>query len=893
MKKIVSLMLCVILVAMSISTSFASAPDDNVIFTLAGYGIISADAPNDGQVSRGEFAKIVANLLGYQQESGVAAKTSYLDVPESYEYAADISLLTQMGILNGVSDTMFAPNDFLTYEQAVKVMVVITGYGKMAQNNGGWPGGYITMASRNGMLGGVNLENPFSRMSLYRLIYNTLEVHLIDEVLSTGLNSELIKTDDTLKNQLANKTSSKIFKHNGVIVANSFTYTTSPYSDLYDDEVVIEDRTASNTFIFKIGNTNAFDLVGYNVDFYFRELDGAYELLSVKPSVNNEVIKVSAQDLNPKNGNSISYVNDKNKVERISLDANIKVAYNGSRVVSPAENIFNIADGFVTFINNDDDASFDTALIWEYENAIAKSFDKNRLDFLTEAKYGNLTSLYVDPENKDVKMVVRDKNLNAVDGFDTPHTVSICANRDFTRYYIVVCDETIEGAFESRSDDGVTVGAKEYTLASSFAGEVVLGQNYFMYLDFEGKIAFAEEKDAINYAYVMNYASKTALSTKVSAKLILPGKVDDGVVINEEDTTDTSRVPFLILQNSGVQVFDFAKTVRCQGSKYSGDRLLTLLGQEGMDVISYELNDDGEICEITPLEKHGGDIEDRYEYNVYDRVFGGKTVDQTSGFAINSSTVVACVPADDRNNVLTNASDEDLGIKVNITVANNDVGYRVEGYDFDESTKKVRFLLAFANMDAAYVPTIDAFGSRASMVTSVKHVLNPQSGEMEMQIGVLNGAEEKLLRPIAISAENRRIENLRKGDLIVYKTNSNDLIGNVLIVQHIPSLNEEFVLESTSNSIKRTYGRVGYVNYDEVDTYNKELITKLEVYVGASAYPVNYSIRQTNTPPIYIYNTQEQTVSFASLSEIRPQSDKLFIFERKGDGEVRAIVLVR
>lgn len=70
------------------------------------------------------------------------------------------------------------------------------------------------------------------------------------------------------------------------------------------------------------------------------------------------------------------------------------------------------------------------------------------------------------------------------------------------------------------------------------------------------------------------------------------------------------------------------------------------------------------------------------------------------------------MPADKDNNVLAEASDDDLNVKVNITVANNDVGYRVEGYDFDEESKKARFLVAFASMDAAQVTDVDIFQRR-------------------------------------------------------------------------------------------------------------------------------------------------------------------------------------
>ena len=216
MKRVISLLTIIVVMFVSTFTAFAAEVNENVIHTLAGYGIIDADAPMDIQITRGEFAHIVVKLLGYTSNDA-SAEIHYWDVPADYKYASDIALLTQIGILNGVTENLFAPDDFLTYEQAVKVMVVITGYGDIADRNGGWIGGYITVASRNSMLGGVNRSNPFSRADLYMLIYNTLDVKLINETISTGSGSELVKSEETLRDRLANTTEYQIYKHKGVM----------------------------------------------------------------------------------------------------------------------------------------------------------------------------------------------------------------------------------------------------------------------------------------------------------------------------------------------------------------------------------------------------------------------------------------------------------------------------------------------------------------------------------------------------------------------------------------------------------------------------------------------------------------------------------------------------
>lgn len=894
MKKFISFLLASFLLISFIPSACASTKD-NVFFTLSGYGVIDADAPKDDTVSRGEFARIASRLLGFRLDTDGESTSSYMDVPSTHEYAKEIVLLTRMGILNGVSESLFSPDSALTYEQAIKVLIVITGYGDIAQRNGGWPGGYVATAGRNGMLGGVSLENPFKREDLYRLLYNTLDVSLVDEKLVTNGNETLVKTDDTLKERLESTAGDRLFKHTGVISANAYSYTTTPYSDLYDDEVVIENRTLGKTLIYKVGKTDVFDLVGCEVEFFAREIDGTYELLSVrlKDEHKEKIVTVNAKDLDPKSGNFITYKDENGKGEKLSLDSSIKVVYNGSRVLSPGDNIFDFDDGYVIFINNDSDSSYDLALIWHYVNAIAVKFDGERFDFVNDAQYEKRPSLFVDKTDKNTKMIVTDKNGNKVEPFEGEKTLSIFADKSKSRYRVIVSDEVIEGTFSGIGDETYSVNENEYFGAATLGKDIVLGENYLIYVNHDGKLAFKKPKEVINYAYILKYGSKGNFSRTVSAKMLLGGGVNDGVEINEEDTTDTSSAKYLILQNGGVEIFEFCDDVICNKKKYSGDSLLTLLSSPDMKAVSYVLDEEGKIKEITPLEKYAGSLEERYQYNVNDKVFGGTSVTKDSGFALNSATKAVCVPADDKNNILTEASDDDLAMRVNITLANNDIGYRVEGYDYDEATKKVRFMVTLANMDASYAPDVDVFSERASIVTGVRFVNNPETGETEQCIELLKGSEEISIKPIRLSSSNKGISNLKFGDLIVYNTNNNDLMENVFVIQSISKLSDEFVSEAVSTSIKRTFGRTGNISYDEVDTYNRRLVTKIEVYVGDAQSPRTFTLPQTNTPPIYIYNSGEKSIKASSLQEIRTDGEKIYIFERKGDALVRAIVLVR
>ena len=164
---------------------------------------------------------------------------------------------------------------------------------------------------------------------------------------------------------------------------------------------------------------------------------------------------------------------------------------------------------------------------------------------------------------------------------------------------------------------------------------------------------------------------------------------------------------------------------------------------------------------------------------------------------------------------------------------------------------------------------------------------------MEQCIDILNGDEEKNLKPAQISQDNEKIESIKKGDLICYKLNSNDLLENVSVIESISDIIGKAGYEYISGNIKKTLGTAGKIEYDEVDTYKKALVTRIEIYTGDGQSFREYEIPQKNTPPVYIYNTSDKSIKSATLKEIRPDGEEIFIFERSGDGLVRALVLIR
>lgn len=83
-------------------------------------------APNN-YVTRSEFAKMLCGCFGIAES---AENTGFTDVPQGMWYSGYVSALKQKGIINGISDTMFGAEEYITREDMAVIIF------KAAQANG-------------------------------------------------------------------------------------------------------------------------------------------------------------------------------------------------------------------------------------------------------------------------------------------------------------------------------------------------------------------------------------------------------------------------------------------------------------------------------------------------------------------------------------------------------------------------------------------------------------------------------------------------------------------------------------------------------------------------------------------------------------------------------------
>lgn len=124
-------------------------------------------------VTRAEMATIICNMLG-EAGNSVNAGGIFTDVSASHWASGYIAKAVSLGIISGYGNRKFGPNDKVTYEQAV-TMIVRAGYGSEdAQNAGGYPNGFLHMAEIYGLLEGIHINNGtlLTRAQVAMLLYN-------------------------------------------------------------------------------------------------------------------------------------------------------------------------------------------------------------------------------------------------------------------------------------------------------------------------------------------------------------------------------------------------------------------------------------------------------------------------------------------------------------------------------------------------------------------------------------------------------------------------------------------------------------------------------------------------------------------------------------------------
>lgn len=159
---------------------------------LSALGIVSGyeDGTFRGErlVTRAEMAVLISKALGFDDKSEDVKERmsifgSFADVPEDHWGVGGIYIAYLKKIISGYGDGMFLPDKNVTFQEAVKMLVVALGYNLKIDEENAWPQGYLNMAEEAGITEGIehNPEDYCDRNTIVKLLYNSLHIQSLDK----------------------------------------------------------------------------------------------------------------------------------------------------------------------------------------------------------------------------------------------------------------------------------------------------------------------------------------------------------------------------------------------------------------------------------------------------------------------------------------------------------------------------------------------------------------------------------------------------------------------------------------------------------------------------------------------------------------------------------------
>lgn len=172
-------------------------------FNIMNYYDDGTFRPNE-TVTRAEMAAIICRMLNYEKPAqSNMGLTVFYDISEEHWASGYINVIQSLLIVGGYGDGNFGPEDNVTYEQAVKMIMNALGGGNQlyAICNGGYPAGYLKLAEEEGILKNTeyNVGCAIDRETVATLVFNAMEVPIaFDEVYMPRDDNYPIKTGETI-----------------------------------------------------------------------------------------------------------------------------------------------------------------------------------------------------------------------------------------------------------------------------------------------------------------------------------------------------------------------------------------------------------------------------------------------------------------------------------------------------------------------------------------------------------------------------------------------------------------------------------------------------------------------------------------------------------------------
>lgn len=820
---IITMIMCMTSVIFPVSTVNAEVGNAERIFDkLDKLGIINGYELNDLElyeyVTRYEFLAALTNMT---LEEGVS-------IAEYNEHIVDLAV--SAGVVADKND--FRPDDEILLEEAVKMSVVMLGYGENAEFNGGYPHGHMQMAARLGVLGGVhaNSGEMLNLFDMFCILDNVSEIPAMVQT-TFGKTEDYVAYEDEGLLYIYRKIKSV----EGIVTANAYT-SLSGGTGAGSGRIVIDGQ------VYSYSGDDEGSLLGSSVEAYFREdKSGVDSVLYIRESDKNNTLSIRHSEepsVSEDFGTLTYYPEDSDSEKKVKIFAAPSVIKNGVFYDGYTQSDFKLNSGMIELTDNNGDNVYDIIKITDYSTMfLASSPGKSDTLINLYSHIGTNQTLSVEDYigDKFLKIDSADDSiyLSTMQKYDV---LNVAMSEDERVLNIYVTRKSVTGTIAKLDSAGkyVTVGGADYRLSYAYklaaekgdikAPQLKAGDKYTFYLDVFGEIAgvVSDNDSSYSYGYLTKYAS-------------------DGIF----DSTITLR---MYTENDRWEEIAVAQKVRLNNESTISDDELTEKISNGGEVkpqlLSYKTNDSGQINEVRIAETAAYGRSDKYM--CLEPVSGTYRQNNSSidwGCFIEDDAIIWIVPSD-----VSNEDEFHLDSKANIF--ENSQSYTVIPYAVDEYNSTDKLVYSVDKLAEKEAETSNVF-----LVENTGEGYDSEGNIVKQLSGVIAGYPKMTIS----AAEESVFDGINKGDAIGFGASGSGKVKAVKKYYSPESGKTPFLVNGWHYSSSVAGGTVTALDLDYPRMKISSTSEKIVVLRGEN---------ETAATQVLIYNTERNIAQKGSLSDI-------------------------
>lgn len=793
-------------------------------------------------IKRSEVAKMAIHALGLEDAADAAKGDSkFPDVSLNHWANGYINLATAQGLIVGDDEGNFRPDDSISYAETVAIFVRALGYEIMAENKGGYPNGYMSVATSNGMTKNVqgSQNKAITRGNVAFLTNNSLTVNMMEQK-GFGANATYEVSEKTLLKDKLNTT-----KESGQITAIPTT-SLEGESNLDKGEVKIGDNIYNTAY-------NLNNLFGYNVVYYLKSDDSSEEkiILALPQKDQNSTLTISAdlfEGLTVKNEKkAVEYFEkaESKKTSTATLAENAKLIYNG-KATELTDKRLDISDksGKMELLDSDRDGSYDIVFVTEYYNIVV---DEVTASGKITDKFGAPTLKLGDDEKVSYRILrgLQEIEISELKEYDV---LSVAKSLDGELYDIVVSNATVNGKVSGKDADGFYIDGNHYKVAKNYTETISIGTQGVFYLDIEGKIAAIDQKVSVSDNY--------------------------GYLIKAYSSNETEKATFKIFTKEGAEkTFTANDKIKFNGiSGKKSTEVVSELSRDGStlkQLLTYTVNAAGNISEISTYTDNtatGKANADKFtlDYIIKDAQYNQK-LQKLGNIRLTEETKIFDIQDD--------TSDYSIAA---LNMFEDKQKYDIMVFDTTEEFTAKAIIVTNAEFNTNAEATI-------AIVSKISSSINSDDEVTDTLHALHDGKNVELMAEEAgILVKGEENKKLETGDIIQYKTNEK---GEIVKIRVLFDVNEKAVEknETPVDDLEIIYGKVAKKFSGSVNvTVNDGKVRNIVIPSDAVIYSVDTTKTKNNI-----------TVATSGDIQAYDEDENNRVFIRLYDEVVKEIVIIK